>query len=331
MTRQIALTLLLAGSCLAADWNPKLAADYLDARQQAWAVWPQAMSADGACVSCHTGMTYLLARPALRRLLGETQPTEWENKLRDRLRAHAGAEPAGALQGVETVFAALFITEPEVSKKALDQLWTLQIKEGKSKGAWPWYNANLDPWETPASPFYGASLAAMAIGSSPARNTPEVQARVADLRGYLDGRMSEEPLHNRLALLWASTKLPEILSEPVRKALIAETLSNQAEDGGWAISSLGPWGEHKDAVATSGSNTYATAFAAYVLLKAGVAPNQPAMARALTWVKAHQDAKSGAWPVVSMNKKYPAGSMEQSFLQDAATSFSVMALVEAAK
>ncbi len=55
-----------------AGWNPRLAAKYLDDRQRDWFAWPQAKSPDGPCVSCHTGMPYLLARPALRRLLKET-------------------------------------------------------------------------------------------------------------------------------------------------------------------------------------------------------------------------------------------------------------------
>jgi hypothetical protein len=51
-------------------WSPRLAADYLDARQQAWNAWSTAKAPGGACFSCHTGMTYLIARPSLRRALG---------------------------------------------------------------------------------------------------------------------------------------------------------------------------------------------------------------------------------------------------------------------
>jgi hypothetical protein len=75
-----------------ASWSPELAARYLDARQKAWFEWKPAASVDGPCVSCHTGMTYLLARPALRRALGETDPTMYERGLMDRLRANVGAK-----------------------------------------------------------------------------------------------------------------------------------------------------------------------------------------------------------------------------------------------
>ena len=64
-TRLTFVALFVAStSTLAADWSPALAARYLDGRQKEWFSWKPAMSADGPCVSCHTGMTYLLARPA---------------------------------------------------------------------------------------------------------------------------------------------------------------------------------------------------------------------------------------------------------------------------
>ena len=63
------------------DWNPRLAADYLDSREKAWFAWPAAKAAGGTCVSCHTGMTYLMARPELRKVLGERQPTEYETAI----------------------------------------------------------------------------------------------------------------------------------------------------------------------------------------------------------------------------------------------------------
>src|ERR1044071_1599822 len=97
-----AAVLLVSGFTLAASvhardgWDPARAATYLDSRQQKWSVGPPAPSPDGPCVSCHTGMPYLLARPALRRFLHETAPTMHEVSLRDRLKAHAGSKPAAA-------------------------------------------------------------------------------------------------------------------------------------------------------------------------------------------------------------------------------------------
>lgn len=332
-----ALLLFSAALGCAADWNPQLAAQYLDARQKQWFAWPQAASADGPCVSCHTGLTYLLARPALRRRLGETQPTVYEKGLLDRLRTKAGAKPPGALQAVEVIFTALFLARDETQKaelsgtalQAFDQLWSMQSQEGK--GGWRWYNASLDPWETPVSPFYGTALAALAAGSTSAvyREQPKVQEHMAALTEFLRNEQTKQPMHNRLALLWAASKLPRLLSGPERQSLIDEILKSQQPDGGWSIESLGPWMAHPGAPPSQGSNSYASGYVAYVLERAGMAPSKPALSRVLEWLKVHQDRDSGAWPATSMNKVFAPDSMESNFMQDAATAFASMALLEA--
>ena len=325
----LALTIAFAAVPVrGAGWNPQLAAKYLDDRQRDWFAWPRAQSKDGPCVSCHTGMPYLLARPALRRLLKETQPTMYEIGLLDRLRSNAGAKPAGVLQSVETIFAAMLLPQGDTAQQAtFDQLWALQQKDGELAGGWKWYAANLEPWETPLQFRYGASLAALAIGSAPAtlRNAGQIRG----LEAYLENDVMSRPLHGRIAMLWASTKLPSIMTPAARRATLDEVLRKQQKDGGWTLESLGPWTEHPDAPAspTAGaSDSYATAFTAFVLTEAGGHDARSPLDRAREWLKAHQDPQTGAWPAVSMNKKYPAGSMEEKFLQDAATAFAAAAL-----
>src|SRR5438128_1963561 len=83
---------------LAGDWSPKLAAQYLDSRQKEWFAWPPAKRFGGPCISCHTGATYLLARPALRRVLDEPEPTPYETGLVDGLRARVGSGLEDALK-----------------------------------------------------------------------------------------------------------------------------------------------------------------------------------------------------------------------------------------
>jgi squalene-hopene/tetraprenyl-beta-curcumene cyclase len=329
--------IFFCAACSAADWNPELAAKYLDQRQQDWFAWPTAAAPDGACFSCHTGMTYLLARPALRRVLGEKQPVKWETSILQKMAAHAGNEPKGQLRMVETIFEALFLgddskTISEPRARAFEQLWSLQYRDGTSKGGWAWYNANLDPWEGPSSFYFGSTMAALAIGSSPReyQSKPEIDERVQALKQYLLNGIAERPLHNRLELLWSSTALSDLLTPSLRKSIIDEIDRKESENGSWTLAALGPWPQHPDGADVELPSAYATAFTAYVLLQAGIPPAETHLKRALDWLRTHQDRKSGAWSASSMNKRYPPGSMQELFLQDGATGFAAAVLAEAA-
>lgn len=324
----VVITTLTRG---AEKWDPARAAKYLDGRQEAWFAWKTAQSPDGPCISCHTGMPYLLARPALRRVLNESTPTKYETGLMARLESKAGAKPAGGLQSVETIFAAMFVEDAGAKQRTFDQLWALQKTDGALKGGWQWFNANLDPWETPAQFRYGAAFAALAIGSAPSsfRASPDAQDRIRALAGFLQDDVANRPLHVRLMMLWASTKLPDAMPPAVREATIDEIVRKQQADGGWSLAALGPWDPHAAAPASldlARSDSYATAFTTFVLRVAGGKPARKPADRALEWLKTHQNRETGAWPAVSMNKVYPAGSMEEKFLQDAATAFAVLAL-----
>jgi squalene-hopene/tetraprenyl-beta-curcumene cyclase len=317
MVRSIFLALTTTATLLAGgDWNPKLAAQYLDSRQQEWFAWKTAQTADGTCVSCHTGATYLLARPVLRKALNEPNPTEWETKLTERLRSRAGLERKGILQGVQTIFGAMFIPPDDAaSAAAFHQMWELQAKDGGLQ----WYDANLDPWETPGAFSWGVSFAARAVGSRSSQPGEHVQL----MKTWLHNQGKSAPLHSRLAMLWAG----DILTSEERERLIMEVLQKQSPDGGWTIESLGPWAPHPDAPPQlTGSHPYATAFAVFALRQSG-AKADGNIARAQQWLSAHQDPRTGAWFAPSMNKKYPEGSMESRFMQDAATAFATLALL----
>ena len=298
----IGLAAVCTGIVLSAGdsgWNPALAAKYLDDRQKDWFAWPRAQSADGPCVSCHTGLPYLIARPALRRLLKDGDATIYERGLRDRLASHAGEKPKGGLQGVETILAAMFVADTDARRKTFDQLWALQQTDGALKGGWQWYNANLDPWETAPQFRYGAAIAALAIGKAPSdiRATPDAEQRIRALVDFLNDDLPSRPGHVKLAVLWASTTMPSILSAEAKRAIVDEVLKKQQRDGGWSLDALGPWSEHPSAPASldrAGSNSYATAFTAYVLreARAGGARTDAALA----WLRSHQDRKPARGP-----------------------------------
>jgi len=338
LTIAVPVVLVAAASPLRAEWNPALAARYLDARQQAWFDWKTAQSSDGPCVSCHTGMTYLLARPVLRRVLQETAPTSFEIGYLNRLRTKMAKPAEGALGTVEAVMSAMFFSRDDArdtmsahARQAFDRLWETQESGGANTGAWQWYEANLDPWENPESGYYGASLVAMALSQTPASYRAEaaVRPRVAALTAYLANQATPPRLHDRLALLWASATTPGLLADSARTALVAETLSRQQADGGWTLAGLGPWMAHPDPPLSAGSHAYATAFTTFVLQRAGVPASHDGLRKAVAWLRSHQDPVTGAWPAVSMNKRYPDGSMMSLFMQDAATGFAAMVLVEA--
>jgi hypothetical protein len=354
-------SLLVLAFCIApgfcGDWNPKLAADYLDSRQKEWFAWKPAAGQGGPCLSCHTGLTYLLARPALRRALGESEPTSYERGLLDAVGARLekftaekgdAKVPAPAIdpdshtaqsRGVESVLTALFFARERngasgmsgEAQRAFDRMWSLQIQDGKSKGAWAWFNLNLDPWEMPESRFYGAALAALAVGSTPAeyRNRQDVRDRVAALTAYLRSEQDSQPLHNRLMLLWASTKLSDVASPLTRQAILEEVWRKQQKDGGWSIQALGPFKEHSAAPLSTGGSGYATGLITFVLEQSGASRSDSRLIQALDWLKSHQDRESGYWAADSMNKRYEADSMQVRFMRDAATGFATLALIEA--
>src|ERR1700744_975082 len=86
--RLAALLTLAAAPVFCQEWNARLAAQYMDSRQKEWVAWPMGMHSGVACVSCHTGLPYLLTRPGLRQALGDkTGPTLYEGVLVASMRA----------------------------------------------------------------------------------------------------------------------------------------------------------------------------------------------------------------------------------------------------
>jgi len=259
MSVRIMLGVFLAALPAFGDWDPRLAATYLDARQKEWFAWPRA-NPDGVCVSCHTGLPYVLARPALRTALRETGPASFESGLLDGVKKRirgAGITPS------EPVLAALFLALDDARRgslsketgQAFDRLWSLQIASGDAKGAWNWNNTGRDPFSAPYGQYYGAALGALAIGVAPDgyQKRPEIQKGLEALLTYLADQRTAQPLHNRLALVWASSKLSGLLADADRKAIVNELLGKQETDGGWALESLGPWSKHPEAPPSAGS------------------------------------------------------------------------------
>ena len=237
-------------------WNSSAAAHRMDARQTWWMNWPKARrDHDTACISCHTALPYALARPMLRGTLGETGPSSTEQEmlgyvkkrvtLWDELEPYYGTKsgPTKPVEsrGTEPVLNALVLARYDLpthamsplTEKAFSEMWAMQVKEGDRKGAWEWLNFHLSPWEANESPFFGASLAAIAVGETPVsyKESPQIQGHLDGLRAYLKANYDAQPLLNRVMYLWASSKVSGMMTAEQKTALLKEVCERQAEAG----------------------------------------------------------------------------------------------------
>jgi squalene-hopene/tetraprenyl-beta-curcumene cyclase len=357
----VALALALAGSSAIArnqspagplEWDAKAAASYLDGRAEWWTTWQSAKRDHGTfCISCHTTLPYALARPALRRALGEPEPAATETKilgnLLTRARAWRDIEPfypdqtrgvpkTSESRAIESVMNALVLARrdaelghlSEDGKTALANMWTLQMKTGPQSGAWTWLNFGYEPWESPNSPYFGAAMAALAVGSAPDNyaSASEIRDGLAQLRGYFQKQFEHESLHNRLVALWASSVVPDLLTSDQRATTVDQAFALQQPDGGWSVSSLGPYKRVDNTPNETGTDGYATGLAVLALRSGGVSATDPRIAKGLQWLRRSQDRTTGQWSATSLNKRRDPDSDPAKFMSDAATAYAVLAL-----
>lgn len=348
-------------------WKAKAAASYLDQRQAWWEAWPKSARDHGTvCVSCHTALPYALARPELGAILHESAVPLAERRLEadveTRVRNWSEVKPyygdttstgrTKAIQsrGTEAVINALILAARDhrtgvlsaEARQAFDNMFALQQKTGDDAGAWQWLDFSLRPWESRTSVYFGAGLAAIAVGLEPQgyAERVEIQPGVQLLRRYLRThldqtlwnrlrRRDDAFLFNRCMLLWASAHLPGLVSSDERRSMISALWAAQDADGSWRLSSLGRWRAADGVAPESAGDGFATGLAAYALEQAGSEPNEPHLARALAWLASHQDQTTGMWSASSLNKRRDPASNVGKFMSDAATAYAVLALTRA--
>jgi squalene-hopene/tetraprenyl-beta-curcumene cyclase len=336
----------------AGGWDARAAAAYLDGRQAWWLSWQNAArDHETSCVSCHTALPYALARPALRSALHEPDMPAPERKLLEnvvkRVRMWKEVEPfypdqtrglpkSSESRGTEAILNALILATRDAhdgkasddAHLAFDNLWALQFRAGDLNGAWAWLNFHLEPWESGDAAYFGAALAAIAVGTEPGgyAASPEIQDRLKRLRDYLQRSNGTQPLFNRVMTLWASARLPGVLAENDRKSIVDAVWAAQQQDGGWSLSSLGQFKRTDGTAVDAQSDGYATGVIAFALRQSGSAAADPHMTKALAWLMQHQDRATGMWSTSSLNKQRDPATDVGKFMSDAATAFAVLAL-----
>lgn len=346
------------GTTIASSWDPKAAAAYLDRRQSWWMEWPRAQrDHETFCVSCHTAVPYALSRSALRTALAEQVPSRNEQRLLDnvtkRVRLWKEVEPfykdadrgpykSVESRGTESVLNALILSSRDAqsgrlsndAQTAFENMWAEQQTAGKQKGAWLWLRFKNEPWEADDSDYFGATLAAVAIGIAPGNYhaVPEVQGNIRLLREYLNRELALQTPINRGLLLWAAATLPGLLELDQQKAIVGELLEKQQADGGWSLSSLSSnWKRADGTSQETRSDGYATGMITFVLQRTGISLENAKLKRGLAWLTANQDKSEGSWPAYSLNKnkEHHISPETALFMNDAATSYAVLSLTAA--
>lgn len=353
---RLAVFAFAASACFAASgpstespaWNGKSAAAYLDYRAEWWSTWDRAKRDHGTfCTSCHTSLSYAMARPALRRVLGESGSSEQERKMianiTTRVRGwnemlpfyddRSGPGVGHESRGVESVLNALVLTSYDASanrfgddaKLALENMWSLQ----NTDGSWPWFDFHNGPWENKTSPYWGATLSLWAVSFAPAdyRARPEVCAKSRLATEYLRKNRDSQIAFNKIFLLYAAARTPDLLSAPEKKSILDELRAKQQEDGGWTLSALiGDWKRKDNTPLETKSDGYATALVVYALEQSEVGRDDDTLKRGIAWLTCHQDQTGGFWTAWSVNKQRDPASEIGRFMMDAATAFAVLAL-----
>jgi len=294
-----------------AELSVEKAEAYLDQGALAW-------NGERKCVSCHTNGTYMQIRPALSTKLGPPNPAIRAHYVAslEQFTKKSAEQQQESVAPAQAIYLAAGLAEwdahvtKSLSTETSDAI-ALMLDIQLTSGTW----GTLDCWPPLESDAYHeATVAAMAIGTAPgwlaSLKDDKQKAAVQKLKDYL---VNTPPLHDysRVLLLWASTRMPELVSSE-QKAKLAEVVwSHQRPDGGWSIRSFAApeaWGGGNRAkklrdepdFANPASDGHQTGLAILVLRATGVDAKDPRLQRGVEWLKKNQ-RESGRWWTRSLN------------------------------
>jgi len=287
------------------------AANYLDKGARIW-------SDSRKCVSCHTNGTYMQIRPSLTIQLGAPAADQREFfvdalqtlQRTDREMLKQSTRPAQAIY----LAAGLAEWDAHVSKllsPETEQALALMLEIQLESGTW----GSLDRWPPfESDAYHEATVAAMAIGTAPGwlanLKDEKLTAGVGRLKNYLK---TQPPPHDygRVLLLWASSRMPDLVADAQKQQLIDMVFKHQRDDGGWSIRSFAApeaWGSGYRAkklrdepeFASLPSDGHQTGLALIVLRSAGIAATDPRIQKGVQWLVTNQ-RESGRWWTRSLN------------------------------
>jgi squalene-hopene/tetraprenyl-beta-curcumene cyclase len=290
------------------------AVDFLDNVALTW-------QKDKKCFTCHTNYAYLYARPVAGRQasVAHTSVRQFAEELVEKRWQTEG--PRWDAEVVATSAALAFNDAATTGKlhpmtlTALDRMWSLQREDG----SWDWLKCDWPPMESDDP--YGVTVAAIAVGVAPEGYAETELARTGmqRIRAYRKANPSPT-MHHEAMWLWAASYTPDLMTEDEKQKCIDQLLGLQRPDGGWALATLGDWkredGSPQDMETSDG---YGTGFVTFVLRKAGVPADAPALQRAVNWLTSHQRT-SGRWFTRSLHAD------SRHYITHAGTAFAVLAL-----
>jgi squalene-hopene/tetraprenyl-beta-curcumene cyclase len=282
------------------------------------------------CCHCHANMFYLVARPSLDRVSKSDGRVRefFEQLVLDRWEKNGiRYEPEALVVAVPLSIHDSRTTGKlhPATRRALDRMISLQRPEGN----WTLLAAGGKRVEVAGEKqafFLGYEqmlFAAIGIAAAPENYAATEPARAAldRIRGYVRLHPPRS-LHQKGMLLWAASRVDDLIVDEQRRAAIADLLSKQRSDGGWAIEEITPGSPRFDPGKSPGEPTsdgYATGFVVYTLRQAGVPAADDRIRRGVAWLKANQRA-SGRWYVPSFNNR------PNSVLSNSATAYAILAL-----